>query len=171
MEIRFHIDGLQLMGGANIVSQVELKHKRITEEIMQSSAGSAVGNVDFPEDALTEDEKCALLFTLSHTVNETARHDEDLQHTYQRPVHVARGPVKPDDKSVNPTPTKRLNTSQPIQSEFLSRTPSQNKSVPQPVVKQQAVKTMESKQQSVRTDTEVIEENEKRVKRADTYRP
>ncbi len=98
-------------------------HTRITDQIVPSA--TILGNeVTFPEDALTEDEKCALFFTISHTVNETARYDEDITHTFQRSRHLARAPPNPANPSISPI-NQTLNTSKPIQSEFLK---------PQPVV-------------------------------------
>ncbi len=77
-------------------------HTRITDQIVLSA--TILGNeVTFPEDALTEDEKCALFFTISHTVNETARYDEDITHTFQRVRHTARAPPNPADPSISQT--------------------------------------------------------------------
>ncbi|CAG2115865.1 unnamed protein product, partial [Medioppia subpectinata] len=122
---RFHIDGLHLTGLVNMQSQIEMKHRRITEEIMGQSvsaggSGVSVSPLDFPEDALTEDEKCQMFYTLSHTVNETARHDDDPLHTYHKTIHLSRSAPKPSNKTVV------VKSPAPIQSEFLTQ---QNKSV------------------------------------------
>jgi hypothetical protein len=79
---RFHIDGLKFNGRANAQSNIEMMHRRITDQIVPSA--TFIGNeVTFPEDALTEGEKCALFFTISHTINETARYDKDIKNTYR----------------------------------------------------------------------------------------
>jgi hypothetical protein len=75
---RFHIDGLQLIGKENAQSKIEMIRSRITDQIVPSG-----NEVTFPEDALTEDEKCALFFTISHTINETARYDKDIKNIYR----------------------------------------------------------------------------------------
>jgi hypothetical protein len=122
---RFHIDGLQTFGGENAQSNVEMLHRRITDQIVPSE--TIIGSeVLFPEDALTEDEKCALFFTISHTINETARYDEDPTYTFQRVRHTARAPPNPMNPSISPI-NQTLNTSKPIQSDFLK---------PQPVMSQ-----------------------------------
>jgi hypothetical protein len=105
-------------------------HRIITDQIFRlgifSHTTILVNEVTFPEDALTEDEKCALFFTISHTVNETARYDEDITHIFQRHRHRARAPPNPADPSISPI-NQTLNTSKPIQSQFLK---------PQPIVSQ-----------------------------------
>ncbi len=66
---------------------IETYHKRITDQILPSTSEEST---DFPEETLTEDEKCALFYSISHTVNETAMYDEDIHNTYQCPIHTAR---------------------------------------------------------------------------------
>ncbi|XP_054166899.1 uncharacterized protein LOC128964334 [Oppia nitens] len=116
---RFHIDGLHLTGNNNQQSQVEMKHRRITEEIIEWGGVSAADAPEFPEEVLTEDEKCALFFALSHTVNETAGHDDDIQHVYHRTVHLSRAPAKLDANKTLSAGKKVM--SGPVQSEFLPK--------------------------------------------------
>ncbi|CAG2177223.1 unnamed protein product, partial [Oppiella nova] len=158
---RFHIDGLHLNGVVNIQSQIEMKHRRITEEIMKSSTESGIGNVEFPEEILTEDEKCALFYTLSHTVNETARHDDEIAHTYHKTVHLSRSATKPNNKTV----VLKSEAPVPIQSEFLQSKP--NKTGPPSPLKPQTVKAQETKQipQEVVAGPVVDDTTAKRTKR------
>ena len=175
-----------MTGSSNMQTPVEIHHAMITNEMMESSAASSVGNMDFPEDVLTEDEKCALFFTLSHTVNETARWDEHIDDRYIQTVNIARGPTKPDSKLMQQT--KKVNTTTSVQASFLK----QNKSVkaqsviqpvlPQPVVGRpldskpvvpqpvvpQSVRSSDSNDESVRVATD--NNKSQRVKRQDRTR-
>ena len=43
-------------------------HRRITDVLLPE-----ISTPQFPEEVLTEDEKCLLFYTISHTINETSR--------------------------------------------------------------------------------------------------
>ena len=67
----------------------------------------------FPEEILTEDEKCSLFYTISHTINTTARYDDRIEDVYQRSISMSRAPQGPGSSSIN--------NSKPIQSPFLPK--------------------------------------------------
>ena len=67
----------------------------------------------FPEEILTEDEKCSLFYTISHTINSTARYDDRIEDVYQRSISISRAPQGPGSSSIN--------NSKPIQSPFLPK--------------------------------------------------
>lgn len=58
------------MGWQNVQSLTEMLH-RIVNERMFANEINKMQSVLFPEDVLTDDEKCAMFFMVSHTVNET----------------------------------------------------------------------------------------------------
>lgn len=155
---RFHIDGLQLVGIKNQESQIELQHKSITAQILPVPFGSVN---DTLEDTLSEDEKCALFFTISHTVNETARYDEDIQYTYQRVKHIARAPARSANPSVTKT-NQTLNTSIPVQSGFLT---DPKKTVVLNTVNRTPRPHPTSSTSNPKKDTDEEEEDDKRFKR------
>ncbi|OTF72889.1 hypothetical protein BLA29_000066 [Euroglyphus maynei] len=71
---RFHIDGLRFDGLENIPSDTHRYQSKVIEAILGVNHESYTDT--FPEHQFTEDEKCNLFFTISHSVNKTALMDE-----------------------------------------------------------------------------------------------
>ena len=115
--IRFHIDGVRYNGHGNVQSTLEFQHAELTRGLL---SGYSDQLPDFPENQLTEDEKCSLFFTLSHVVNVTALHNEEEAQVYWSiPQKTAKAPARDMGKEIVLT-TEKPTTVKAVQSSFLT---------------------------------------------------
>lgn len=117
---RFHYDGLKYNGNENSQSNLEFKHSELTRAILTDQSAELP---PFPENQLTEDEKCNLFFTISHVVNTTALKDEESKYVYwAMPQKTAKAPSRNMGEEVVLT-TAKPSTPKAVQADFLEGPP------------------------------------------------
>lgn len=117
MYARFHMDGIHWNGEENIQSNLEYTHSLVTNVILTAKSQPDPVSQAL-EASLTEDEKCTLFFTLSHSVNQTALETEDELNTYVQKEHnFAKAPARDMGTDI-PLPERKSTTPKAVQSGF-----------------------------------------------------
>jgi len=97
---RFRFDGTFQQGFRNFQSSTEIHRREVIDRIFASVGPTQ----DFPENILFEDEKCALFFMMSHTVNSTR------PRKYTNPNNLFAGNELIDDLDEKPYPRREVGT-------------------------------------------------------------
>ena len=113
------MDGLKYNGRYNIQSNTEFQHSLLTNVIL-SKEKTPTQVATFLEDQLSDDEKCNLFFTMSHSINETALENEQTINTYMSSnFHKAKAPAVPSRHLGDEVPITVKPTPKAEQSKYL----------------------------------------------------